>query len=84
MRASRPNLGFVWAVMAGLVGCGGSTPPPSPPETATPLEPASAPLSQTSEPLPIDQKQEVPEEPDVPPAGAPLDRVMQAHFKTRC
>lgn len=80
MRASRPNRAFVWIVMTGLMGCGGSTPPPAPPEAA--VSPELAPVASTpsSEPTPIEQKPEAPEKPDVPPAGAPLDRIMQAHF----
>jgi hypothetical protein len=81
MRVSRPKLAFVWAVMTGLVGCGGSTPPPAPPEATVSPEPAPATSTAASESAPTEQKPAAPEKPDVPPAGAPLERIMQAHFK---
>jgi hypothetical protein len=73
--------GFVWAVMAGLISCGGATPPPAPPETAISPEPTPAALAPVSEPAPLEQGDKAPEKPAVPRDGASLDRIMQAHFK---
>lgn len=81
MRVSAPKSCFVWAVMTGLVGCGGATPPSAPPEPAVSPEPASAASAQVSEPAVIERNPAAAETSDAPPAEAPIDRIMQAHFK---
>lgn len=83
MRATRLNLTVGLAVIGGLVSCGGSNPPPetvAPPPPA-PAEPAPADAAAAdTEPMPAEQTEARPK-PDVPPAGSPVERIMQAHFK---
>ena len=84
MRASRWNPTFVWALVTGLVGCGGSRPPPARADAVVSSQPAPAASIQGSGPVPSERKPPSPEPaetPDVALDGAPLGRHMQAHFE---
>ncbi len=92
MRIALGAIGIGSLAMASLVACGGAAPPPAPPEqTSTAatgpalVEPApveSAPQSTDGEPVAAEHTQQPSEQeqPDVPPEGSSLDRLMQAHF----
>ncbi len=76
MRPPRLDLAVRLVAIIGLVGCGGSAPP-----SETAASPPSAPATTASaEPAPAEPKPDEPPKPDVPPAGAPVERVMKAHF----
>lgn len=71
--------------LIGLMGCGGSAPPPAQPEASAAPEPsASAPASAPSaaqSAAPAKQEPPPPAKPDIAPPGSSVDRIMQAHFK---
>lgn len=81
MWVSRPGYAVAGAMLMALIGCGGSAPPAAPPEAEASPEPEPAASAEVSEPSAIEQPPEEPEKPDVPPPGASVDRIMQAHFK---
>jgi cytochrome c556 len=85
MRANILNFAIGSAVIAGLFGCGGSTPPPTPPEPDSAAAPTGSAVSETPQPAEpaTDDSQPTSAESDldVPPMGATTDRIMKAHFK---
>lgn len=81
MRVPTRNLALWLALSAGLVGCGGSAPPPAPPETAPPPAAAPAEPAAAPEPAPAEPTVDAQPTPDNPPMGSSVERIMQAHFK---
>lgn len=71
--------------LIGVMGCGGSAPPPAQPESTAAPAPsvaAAAPAPSAAEAAPPAKQEAVaPAKPDVAPPGSSVDRVMQAHFK---
>lgn len=78
MRALGPKFCFIGATITGLAGCGGSTPPVA---IAVTPEPAPVAPAQVTQPAANERRPAAAENPDAPPAGTPLDRIMQAHFQ---
>ncbi len=89
MRATTVCLAVGSVVIAGFVACGGSQPPPAPASSAPPSadnsQPAEVTPPEAAETAPgepaADEPEKPAEQPDVPPEGATVDRIMQAHFK---
>jgi cytochrome c556 len=75
MPGTKLNIAFGSIVVVSLAACGGAT---------APAEPVSAEPAPPAEPEPVAVQAEPAEpkpKPDVPPPGAPLERIMEAHFK---
>ncbi len=84
MKPTRLDRMLWWAVLAGVVGCGGSKPVATSAQASTEsTAPSEEVASTSSEGAPTEsaEPEAVAPRPDVPPEGSSLDRVMQAHFK---
>lgn len=87
MRQRRTRLALKLAGALGLCGCAGTAPSAEAPQEPATKPAAPPPATSTAAPAPRDEKpreslnDEAASKPDMPPAGAPLDRIMRAHFK---